>query len=467
MVMSTRPVRDAAARPTAAKPSPVPLLVVGLLLSLVTLVSVGAYMMVEVGRLRDQQTAISERNRKDALQLVRLSNDLSSLAFLMRDMVEGTEPYPMEGWQPAFERIRTDLDEALALERELAPAAREPAQQARLDAAVSAYWSTVDRVFSMARATDEAAAAALVRGALTQQHRELTGIVSQFLVVNNRMQEEAAQANRAIFDRVNRDIALLVAGLFVVTALTGGWIIAANRRAFDEVRELTGQLRALSWRTLDVQEAIQRSVSRELHDDFGQIVTAIGAMLAHARRHARADPALLTDLDGARGIAQQALDRIRTRSQWLHPGVLDDFGLERALARHAEQFERQSGIATRFTAVGPVDTIREDYAIHVYRIAQEALSNVSRHSGAREASVRLTGDPGELVLEIEDRGEGLPPDAAKITWERGMGLVSMRERAELMGGHLDLERPAQGGLRVRVRVPDWCAVVDTAAEEVS
>jgi signal transduction histidine kinase len=465
--MSLHPARDAADRPEGARRSPVPLLALGLALALVTIVALGAFMIREVGRLRDEQTAISERNRKDALQLLRISNDLSSLAFLMRDMVEGVEPYPMEGWQPAFERVRTDLREALALERAMAPAAREPAQQSRLDGVMAAYWSSVDRVFALARVRDEAAATILIRGTLTQQHRELTGIVAQFLIVNNRMQDEAAAANRAIFDRVNRDVALLVAGLIVVTALSGGWIIAANRRAFEAVRALTAQLRALSWRTLDVQEEIQRSVSRELHDDFGQLVTAIGSLLGHARRHAPDDKRLLDDLDTARGIAQQALDRIRTRSQWLHPGVLDDFGLERALARHVEQFERRTGVATGFAAEGPIGLIRDEYAIHVYRIAQEALGNVGRHSGTRTASVRLTGGPEELVLEVEDHGGGLPPDAAKTKWDRGMGLVSMRERAELMGGHLDLERPAAGGLRVRVRVPDWQTTVPEAVEVVS
>jgi signal transduction histidine kinase len=465
--MISNPPREAQARPAPAKRSPVRPLVLGLLLVLATLVALGAYMVSEVRRLRDEQTAIAERNRKDALQLLRVSNDLSSLAFLMRDMVEGTEPYPMADWQPAFERLRTDLREALALERELAPAARQPAQQARLDATMAAYWANVDRVFSLARAQDEAAAAALVRGTLTQQHRELTGMVSQFLIVNSRMQEEAAQANRAIFDRVARDVGLLVVGLVLVTAAAGGWVVRATRRAFDSVREMTDQLRALSWRALDVQEDIQRSVSRDLHDDFGQIVTAIGAVLSHARRRAATDTALLADLDAASGIAQKALDRIRTRSQWLHPGVLDDFGLERALARHVEQFERQSGIATRFAASGPVEAIRDDYAIHVYRIAQEALGNISRHSGAREASVRIAGTPDELVLEIEDHGGGLPTDAAKTKGERGMGLVSMRERAELIGGHLDLERPPEGGLRVRVRVKDWRSSVQDAPEAVS
>jgi signal transduction histidine kinase len=450
------PADVALARPSLGQRSPALPLIVGLVVAMVVMAAVGVYMMAEVGRLRDEQASISERNRKDALQLLRISNDLASLASLMRDMVDPSQPYPIEAWRGAFGRLRTDLREALAIERELAPTQREPVQQARLESSVTGYWTTVDRIFDLARAGKEREAALLVGSELTAQHRELSGLLSQLLVVNNRMQEEAAQANRAIFDRVRREILVLIAVLSLLMATAGGWVIAANRRAFEEVRQVSAQLRALSWRSLDVQEDVQRSISRELHDDFGQIVTAIGTLLGRARRHFPPETSLLADLDMVRGVAQETLDRIRTRSQWLHPGVLDDFGLEKALARCVEQYERQTGIRTRFAATGPVDTIRDDYAIHVYRIAQEALGNISRHSGSQEASVRLTCGPDCLELEIEDHGRGLP-DAARGTLDRGMGLVSMRERAELMGGHLALGRTPHGGLVVQVRVPAWSA----------
>ena len=439
----------------AIRRSPVRLLVLGLLLALVTIAAVGAYTYGEIRRLRDEQTAISERNRRDSLQLLRIQNDLASLAFLMRDMADGVEPYAMREWQPAFDRLRRDLDEALGLERALAPAARMPAQQARLERAVDVYWQIVDRVFDLARAGDEKAAAGVIRGTLTQQHRELAGVVSRFLVVNTSSQEDAARANRAIFDKVGREILVLVAALLLSISAAGWWIIAANRRAFEEVRQITAQLRALSWRTLRLQEDLQRSISRELHDDFGQIVTVIGTLLGRASRQFAPDAPLHGELEDVRRIAQEALDRIRTRSQWLHPGVLDDFGLENALARFVEQFERQTGIQTRYHASGAIDTIRDDYAIHVYRIVQEALGNVGRHSASREAWVRLRGGDEWLEIEVEDHGVGMAADVTKLRPDRGMGLVSMRERAELMGGQLTLRQPAQGGLNVEVRVPAW------------
>lgn len=427
-------------------------LAIGVGLALVMIAATGAYTVTEIRRLRDEQASISERNRKGSLQLLRIQNNLASLSALMRDMADGIEPYPLHGWQPAMDRIRRDLDAATELERELAPAAREPAQQKRLLDTMERYWANVDRMFALSR-TDESAARAMIRSTLVPEHRALDVLISQFLIVNNRIQEEAAASNRAIYDQVGREIVTLVGVLILVTALIGGWVVWSNRRAFEEVAGMTAQLRTLSWRTLRVQEDVQRSIARELHDDFGQIVTAIGTLLGRARRHVPAESALAAELDSVRGVAQQALDRIRTQSQWLHPGLLDDFGLAKALEYCTNQFQQQTGIRVHLTVRGPVDAIAEDGAIHVYRIAQEALSNVARHSGSREAWVRLTCTDGGAELEVEDRGSGMALDGESRTGERSLGLVSMRERAELMGGELHLSQPPQGGLIVTVRVP--------------
>jgi signal transduction histidine kinase len=427
------------------------MLAFGVVAGLCTIAGIGAYTYSEVQRLRDEQTAISERNRKDSLQLLRIQNALASLAVLMRDMLEGTEPYPLHGWQPAFDRVRQDLDEATRLEQALAPAVREPAQQQRLVNSLAAYWKALGSMFELSR-TDEAGARDAVRNSLIPQQRNIDGIVSQFLVVNNQVQEEAARLNRAVYDQVAWQILILVAVLLTVTGTLGLWVVASNRRAFQEVAELNAQLRTLSWRMLRVQEDVQRSLSRELHDDFGQIVTAIGTLLGRARRHASGESPLASELEQVRSIAQQTLDRIRSRSQWLHPGVLDDFGLARALEGCVEQFQRQTGIRTHLAASGPLDSVREDCAIHIYRIVQEALSNAARHSGSPEAWVRIDCRGGDLQLYVEDHGSGMTATPQPGGAPRGMGMVSMRERAELIGGELHVSPAAGGGTIVQLRV---------------
>jgi len=221
-------------------------LVAGLVVSLMTIAGVGFYTAHEIRQLRDEQIAIGERNRKDSLQLLRIQNNLATLATSMRDMADRTEPYPLVAWRQTFDRLRADLGQALALEQTLAPAERPAAQQDRLQTSVARLWSLVDQMFKAAEAGRDDESIGILRNTVTPQHLELVGMVSQFLVLNNRVQEEAAVRNREIYERVEREIAALVIVLFLVVAITGVWVIRANQRAFAQVERVSGELRSLS-----------------------------------------------------------------------------------------------------------------------------------------------------------------------------------------------------------------------------
>jgi signal transduction histidine kinase len=432
--------------------APTRLLAAGVLLAMVTVAAVGLYTFTEIRDLRNQQTEISERNRKDALQLLRIQNDLALLAVTMRDLADRVEPYPIEGYKPAFDRLRADLTAAIALERTMAPTVRTPAQQARLEQTGIEFWNGIEWMFGLARRGKESEALTFIRGTLIGQERSLEELVSQLLIENNRVQDEAAAANRAIYDRVAREILILVGGLLLIVAVGGTWISVANKRAFDAIRERSAQLRTLSWHTLRLQEDLQKSVSRELHDDFGQILTALGTLLGRVHRHLGHDEVAIAKLEEVRRIAQDTLERLRSQSQWLHPAALDDFGLERMIVKSAEQFERQTSIRTTVTTAGPIDKVRGEFAIHVYRILQEALSNISRHSAATAAHVRVSCHGTALALAVEDDGRGLPESSPQSPG--GIGLVSMRERTELMGGHFRLRQSEHGGLAIEIDVPN-------------
>ena len=184
--------------------SPWRTLAVGVAVGVCTIAGIGVYTYSEVRRLRDEQTAISERNRKDSLQLLRIQNDWLGSAVLMRDMVEGQPIRSTAGGPPSIGCAR-DLAEATRLEQALAPAVARPAQQARL---VQASTPTGGTSTEDVRAQPDrrTRGAPTVRSSLIPQHRAIDGMVSQFLVVNNQVQEEAARANRAVYDRVGREI---------------------------------------------------------------------------------------------------------------------------------------------------------------------------------------------------------------------------------------------------------------------
>ena len=477
--------------------APLVRLALGLTLSLLTIIGFCLYAAHEIGRLRDEQMALSERNRRDSLQLIRVQNNLSTLAITLRDMTDRAEPYPMAAWASTFDRLELDLNQALELERTLAPA-RPPGQQQQINDTTTRFWAAVDRALALAGRGDEAAAIESVRTDALPRHAELVSLVSQLLVRNTQVEEASAAAARDVYTRVVRQIYWLMVILAAAVAVAGVLNIAATRRAFEEVRTLSGQLRALSWRMLKLQEDMQTSMARELHDEFGQILTAITMLLGRVKRRAGmnagaaavasvsspatptltltsasasasaapppdppdpSDDPLVRDLDEVHGIAQQTLERIRTQSRLLHPVILDDFGVEQALAWYVDQFSRQHGLPAAFTTSG-VGIVPPDIAIHIYRIVQEALGNASRHAGASHAWVRLTQEQGVLTLDVEDDGRGLPQwrgeapsGAGASAGVGGIGMTSMRERTELVGGELTLTRGSAGGLLIRCVIP--------------
>jgi signal transduction histidine kinase len=242
---------------------------------------------------------------------------------------------------------------------------------------------------------------------------------------------------------------VFLAATFIAIALTSLYLIRSNRRLFARLAALSSQRREIAQQMIATREATLSEISRELHDEFGQILTAIGSMLKRAGRHTPEGSPLRVELREIGQIAQTALDNVRGLSQALHPSILEEAGLERTIEWYLSTLERQLDVTVSYGQSGTPAVVDSAIGIHVYRVLQEALNNVARHSGARQAWVRLRFDANTLELEVEDHGRGF--DAAPA--RRGLGLVAMRERAALVGGTLEIVRPRAGGTLVRLRVP--------------
>ena len=200
---------------------------------------------------------------------------------------------------------------------------------------------------------------------------------------------------------------------------------------FAQLAALSAQRSELAQKLISTQESTLRHISRELHDEFGQILTAVGAMLSRAGNQVPEGSPLRAELREVAEIAQSTLDKVRSLSQALHPVMLDESGLESTLDWYLPVVERQAGIHISYEKSGTAFPVDGNAAIHVYRVLQEALNNVTRHSGAKEAWVRLQFMPKTLKLEVEDHGSGFTAQARK----QGIGLVAMRERARAVGRH--------------------------------
>jgi signal transduction histidine kinase len=430
--------------------SPTKGLLFGLGVTLASMAAYSAYNVVQIRNLRTMQTEMVDRNRRDSLQLLRIQNDLNSLALAMRDMLDSGEPYPLTAWRAQFQRVRTDLTEAMRVEEQLAAARRTPEQRAYLNLSLTQFWDAMDRMFALAEDGKNEEAREQIRLSLQARQAALSTAVARLLVENNEAEQQAVDRIREIYDRVEGQVYVFLAATLAAILMTSSYLIWSNRRLFAQMAMLSEQRSDLAQKLITTQESTLRYISRELHDDFGQVLTAIGSVLARAERQAAtAGSPLCEQLHEAREVTQTTLDKVRGLSQALHPVALDEAGLENALDGYIPMIERQSGIALSYEKEGVPYSVDGRLAIHVYRIVQEALNNVVRHSGASKASVRVRYRPAELQVEVEDRGYGFDARSA----HRGIGLVAMRERAELLRGRNEFLSAAQGGTLIRLTVP--------------
>jgi signal transduction histidine kinase len=365
----------------------------------------------------------------------------------MRDMLERSEPYPLTAWQGQFRRLRNDLEDAITREAQSAPLDRDAEQRKYLSDSLAQYWDALDRIFTLAQTGQEAEARTLIRLSLQARLEGIVTAVARLLVQNNETERQAALQIRAVYAGVERNVYVFVAAMLVAILLTGLYLVHYTGGLFREVAALSARRSELAQQLIQMQENTFRSISRDLHDDFGQILTAIGSMLQRSSRRT-ADESLRTDLREVQEIVQSTLEKVRTLSQALHPVILDEIGLEGALDQYLPGFQKQTGIAVDYQKSGVPRELDRAVAIHLYRVLQEALNNVARHSQSKSAAVRLRYLADSVVLEVEDHGVGFSHSPA-----RGMGLVSMRERAGLVNGVLDLENRGGGGAVVRLTVP--------------
>ena len=311
------------------------------------------------------------------------------------------------------------------------------------------FWDAVDRIFALARNGKEKDAREQIQLSLQERQAALSTAVARLLVQNSENEEQAGQRIVRIYDRVQRQVYVFLAATLLAILLNGLSVIRWNRRLFTRLAEVSERRSELAQKLIATQESTLRYISRELHDEFGQILTAVGSMLRRAGTHAPEGSSLRADLQEVLQIVQTTLESVRSLSQALHPVMLDEAGLESTLDWYIPTIERQTGIAISYEKQGAAFPVDGSAGVHVYRVLQEALNNVARHSGAKQAWVRLRFLAGTLELEVEDHGVGF----AERPNKHGIGLVAMRERSELMGGQIVFSRPAEGGTLVHLDVP--------------
>jgi signal transduction histidine kinase len=217
-----------------------------------------------------------------------------------------------------------------------------------------------------------------------------------------------------------------------------------------ERRQLDNQLHALSERMEAIREDERTNIAREIHDELGQALTALKLDLAWVGRRVASDEALAPKLETMTRASDEILAAVRRISAELRPGILDTLGLRAAIEWQAEDFSHRTG--TRCTVRAEIGDLQleRSLATAVFRIFQEALTNVTRHASATEVDVWLRLERGNLKVDVSDDGIGVPEIAPRTS---SLGLLGMRERARRCGGECQIKRRSPRGTIVAVTVP--------------
>jgi signal transduction histidine kinase len=216
------------------------------------------------------------------------------------------------------------------------------------------------------------------------------------------------------------------------------------------------QLRHLSVRLMTLQDEERRHIARELHDTAGQTLAAIKMSIALIGQSIKNRPELQSLIDDLNSLTDAALQEVRTTSYLLHPPLLDEAGIASATRWFVEGFARRSGIEIECNIPEGLQRPARDCELVLFRVLQESLTNVHRHSGASAATITLERSGRQLQLEIADNGKGISEEKLRrldsSAAHSGVGIAGMRERVRQLGGHMEVRSDATG-TTVRVALP--------------
>jgi signal transduction histidine kinase len=229
-------------------------------------------------------------------------------------------------------------------------------------------------------------------------------------------------------------------------------VIAELQGAVREAREYHRRIQEMSSQVLTAHEAERKRIARELHDDTAQAITSILVRLRLLERSS-GDPAVLRNVEELRELTAGALDSVRRLAMDLRPAALDDLGLVPALQSYAEKFEQNWGIPAAVQVQGVTRRLPPAAELVLYRVLQEALANVAKHSGASLVEISLRRRNNQVTLTVTDNGRGFSGEGEPKPGNTGLGLFGMRERLALVRGELEIGSRSGGGTSIVARVP--------------
>ncbi|MBT8390645.1 MAG: PAS domain-containing sensor histidine kinase, partial [Ignavibacteriaceae bacterium] len=235
----------------------------------------------------------------------------------------------------------------------------------------------------------------------------------------------------------------------IVGALTD---ITQRKLAERKLQESHNQLRSLAERLQLIREEERAAVSREIHDDLGQVLTALKMDISSMQGKKDIKQNELNErTDKMLELINSSIQTVKRIATELRPGILDDLGLLPAIEWQAEEFQNRTKIKCQLKTEGDLDIIDDEVSIAVFRVFQETLTNITRHSNATQTDIKLICSDKELILEIQDNGRGISKE--QIYGPMSLGILGMRERVHILRGEFDISSKMGKGTTVQIKIP--------------
>ena len=398
-----------------------------------------------------------QKNLEVVRDLADIRSQLQTSAILVRDYLLDQTATPANGSPERLLALRGSVNQEVARLEERIPADSVP-NLARMKREVDLYWVSLEPVFQWSREEKEARSAEFLKIRIPRRAAILE-IVSRIAALNEqtlaRQRQELEQRRRELPVFVLRSVALTIFLGILIAGLSLYWINRlekSSRAAHRQIEKAGHELRRLSQQLVHAQEEERKKLSHELHDEVGQLLTALRIELGNLDEACRGAGAGLLDtrLADTKALAEQALRTVRDLAMGLRPAMLDELGLIPALQWQGREHSRRTGIPVSLEVEGAVDELPEEYRTCVYRLVQEALTNIARHASARQILIGVSARKDVLSISVKDDGVGFDPRARG---RGGLGLLGMAERVKKLGGDLEVVSHAGKGSSILARMP--------------
>ncbi len=425
----------------------------GALLALMAVMSIDSLRTLRAIETSDAQIRRDFLYRERTLEQARTG--LYESGNIVRDYIlGGSDRNAQARLHQEFQSIRDATNAALrSCIESLPPSGREPFQH--LAAELQNYWSALDPIFESDAKEAQKRSDSFLRSGVQSQHATVLVIAKEVSAVNQSGLEEGERRIAAVFARFRSRLqAVIVFAFGLGLILASATIVYTSRlekrveEKYQESLQAQRELKKLSKRLVDAQEQERRAISRELHDEVGQSLSALLMDVERLSAIPGKDGEYQHALENIKTLAENSVTEVRNLALLLRPSMLDDLGLVAALEWQAREVSKRTGMLVGLVEENVSDSLPEEHKTCVYRIVQEALNNCSKHAYAKHVQVTIRQKPGRLSLTIQDDGKGFDPVRA-----RGLGLVGMTERVSQLNGILKVDSVAGRGTSLCVDLP--------------